>query len=100
MEKVCLRVISFSCDMECFQRIKDAFLHICSALQISAMKFSELKPYWKIDGYGEIDIEFIFNHKTMESLKTLLSTNWENNVTDSRWAKIFCNDITFIGLSM
>jgi len=86
--------------MDCFQRIKNTFLDICSELQISDMSFSELKPYWKIDGYGELDIDFTFNHKAIENLKTLLSTSWKNNVTDSRWAKIFCDDITFIGLSI
>ena len=99
MGEIYLRVISFACDIDCFQRIKEAFLTVCSNAPISNVNFSALKPYWKIDGCGEMSISFTCHHEAVESIKTLLSANWKNNVTDSRWATIFCNDITFMGLS-
>ena len=99
MTKIYLRVISFTCDTDCFQRIKEAFLTACSDAPISNVNFSDLKPYWKIDGCGEMDISFTCCYEAVESIKTCLSANWENNVTDNRWATLFCNDIMFISLS-
>ena len=99
MEKVYLRVISFTFDIDCLQRIKDAFLNVLYNLQIANINFSELKPYCKIDGCGEMDIDFQATQEEIDEIKSLLSDKWEINVTDSRWAKIFCDDITFIGLS-
>ena len=99
MEEIYLRVISFSYDNGCLQRIKNSFLKVCSELQIANINFSEIKPYWKIDGYGELDINFLASSKQFAEIKPFLSDNWVDEVTDSRWAKIFCEDIHFMWLT-
>ena len=99
MGKVYLRIISFTLGVDCFQRIKQAFFTVFSDMQITDVTVSELKPYWKMEGYGEITIDFI-SYEALETIKAFLSDTWENAVTDSRWANIFCDDIAFIGVSV
>jgi len=99
MDEVCLRVISFTHDLGCLERMKGKFLGVFADLPIENLQFHDFEPYWKIDGYGELNITFSADYlQLVEQIKTRLSNQWEKDVTDSRRAKIFCEDIHFIWL--
>jgi len=99
MKKRFVRIISFTCDKECFQRIKEAIMNIFSVSEIERIGFGDLEPYWKIDGYGILEIEFLANDDQFEYIKLAFSDNWANDVTDNRWATLFCEDIRFMCMS-
>jgi len=94
MKTIHLRVITF--DTHCSARIKVAFSELLARFQCVNIRFSDLEPYYKFDGYGELNIDFSVDDEQIEHIKVLLSNHWEMEVTDSRWATIFCEDISFI----
>jgi len=97
MKRVYLRIISFSDSQECFDRIKTAFSYVLENSTARNIDFCSFDSYWKIDGYGETNISFnIDNMQEISSIKKELSNYWKDEVTDSRWANIFCPDIHFI----
>jgi len=100
MENIYLRIISFTDDMDCFHRIKEFLTTTLSDIPIKDIQFHDWKPYWKIDGFGELDITFSVDYgKYKDHIQTALSSRWEDDVTDSKWAKIFCEDISFMWLT-
>jgi len=69
-------------------------------LPIENLQFHSFKPYWKIEGYGELNITFSAHYLNLiKRIKIILSSHWESEVTDSRWAKLFSEDVTFMWIS-
>ncbi|MCL2225583.1 MAG: hypothetical protein FWB96_11515 [Defluviitaleaceae bacterium] len=100
MDNIYLRVISFADDADCCRRIKARFVAKFSDIPIKEIQFHDWKPYWKIDGFGELGITFSVDYeKYKDDIKTALSSCWRGDVTDSRWARMFCGDISFIWLT-
>ena len=101
MDKINIRIISFGYDSDCFQRIKEAFSKVlASYASFGELVFSDIIPYWKHDGYGESYLSFRANYsEEIDKIKSLLSSVWESDVTDSRWATIFCEDIYFMWMT-
>ena len=99
MKKCFVRIISSACDKRCFQRIKEATMNIFSVSKIESIGFGNLEPYWKIDGYGILEIEFLANDDQFEHIKLAFSNNWHDDITDNRWATLFCEDIHFMHMS-
>ena len=97
MKKIFLRLISFSDDVECFDSVKAAFLCVLEKSTVQNVDFCGFQTYWKLDGYGEINISFeVKDGLEIDNIKEMLSSRWKYDVTDSRWANIFCSDVHFI----
>jgi len=100
MDDIYLRIISFFYDVDCHERIKESFASKIEILPIENLQFHCFEPYWKIEGYGELNITFSGHYLDLiNRIKTILSSQWENEVTDSGWAKLFSEDVAFMWLS-
>lgn len=64
-------------------------------LKINILTYS-FQKYFKIEGCGELNIDFQMLEIDIEWLKNKLSSVWENDVTDGRWANIYCPKTSFI----
>lgn len=95
MNRIYLRVISNNFGVECCHRIKVAFVEKISHIEVRDVNFGSMTPYWKIDGFGEININFL-SDCGVEIVKPLLSDFWDDDVADSRRARIFCGDVVFM----
>lgn len=71
------------------------FFNNINAVNYSIIK--HLKPYWKIDGYGEMLVE-LNTLIPLEKLKYILGSGWDGDTIDARRGTIYCDDIAFIWL--
>lgn len=70
-------------------------------LKIRAEKMAvidALKPYWKIEGYGEMTVSFLSDCSKAE-IQSLLGNGWNDDVIENEWAKIYCPVISFMWLT-
>lgn len=92
-----LRVVTCDNSRECYEKTAGAFNLLFSGLEAKDVHIETMAPYHKIDGHGEMGISFFLEDEA--ALKAILSDKWEGDVTDSRWANIFCPQIAFMWLT-
>ena len=71
----------------------DEFSNNIDAVNYSIIK--SLKPYWKVNGYGEMLVE-LNTVVPLEKLKNILGSGWDDDTIDERRGTIYCDDIAFI----
>ena len=97
--KFFLRIITNTISGNIADRMKmflDEFSNSIDAVNYSIIK--SLKPYWKVDGYGEMLVE-LNTVVPLEKLKNLLGSGWNDDTIDARRGTIYCDDIAFIWIS-
>ena len=94
--KFFLRIITNSISGNIADRMKtflDEFSNNIDAISYSIIK--PLKPYWKVNGYGEMLVEFN-TVIPLEKIKNTLGSGWDDDTIDARRGTIYCADIAFI----
>jgi hypothetical protein len=93
-----LRIITNNISGNIAERMSVFLEEFCTI--INATDYSivhPIKPYYKVNGYGEMLIGF--NTITpLEEIKKALGTGWDYDTIDSRRGTIYCDDITFLWL--
>lgn len=93
------KIITFKCLPDVAKSVELEFSKILQSVNATNIAFSGIEPYWKIENYGEMSCRCEIPNDSISALKNAISSKWENDVTDSRWAKIFSNDIYFIWMT-
>ena len=97
--KFFLRIITKTISGNIADRMKmflDEFSNNIDTINYSIIK--SLKPYWKVDGYGEMLVE-INTVVSLEKLKNILGSGWDDDTIDEQRGTIYCDDIAFIWIS-
>lgn len=94
-----LRIISLSYSEETHTAIKSFLENVALKIKAESIHITDaFKPYWKIKGQGEMTVSFLSDCSKTE-IENSLGNGWIDDVIDSRWAKIYCPDVSFMWLS-
>lgn len=90
------KMITFQCLPDTEAAVKKKLTAILCDCGATGIQFNPMRPYWKIEGSGEIYCEFEMNDACKNDLFSLLSDKWRDEVSDAGWASLFCREVSFI----
>lgn len=92
------RIITDEYSEEVRREVVRYFISVFGINDVSNIRFSNLRPYWKIDGRGEMDCQFNVTGISLASLQQLFADKWENNTADVKFSNIRCPHTVFFWL--
>ena len=89
MRRVYLRILTENDSLETGERIQKAVEELLTG---ETLTFSELAPYWKIKGWGELSVT-LDTARNLRDIQNLLADNWESGTAS---ADIRLPDVGFL----
>ena len=96
--KIFCRIISDDFSVETEMEIVHFFRDVLGTFGAKNIGFEPIRPYYKIDGYGEMVCTFFLDEKLTVEVCTKLASVWQCGVADARWSEIFCPRVNFLWL--
>lgn len=78
--------------------IESVFSLCLHGYHVFEFAFSDIKPYWKVEGWGELSCEFFINEEQFTYLKNQLASNWISDCADRKYSKLISPKIEFLWL--
>lgn len=93
VRKVCLRVLTTTTDPERVQTVRELLLR---KLRGAKLLHESFEPYWKIEGWGELNLT-VDSTRPLKDIQYRLASKWESNTASPQiHAEIFLPDVGFL----
>ena len=79
MRTVYIRILTTDTTPETEKRIKEAVRNLLTGEEIT---FSEFGPYWKIEGWGELNC-MLYTARNPIDIQTLFADHWESDTAST-----------------
>ena len=95
MTKISCRIIT----SEFSTVVKDEVVSFFEKLDVSDLSFSDFEPYYKMDGYGEMNCTFFVGKKSLSLVQSQIADDWQSGTADIRRSRIYCPYVSFIWMT-
>lgn len=98
MSRIYCRIITADHSQRTETQIVGFFLEKLKLVNADDFSFTQLAPYHKIEGAGEMCISFLCR-KPLASIQSLFADSWNSGTTDHRQGSIYCPQAVFLWIS-
>ena len=92
-----LRILTIDTSRETEALVLESFGAKLRSLSASDISVTPMIRYWKVPGWGEINIRFQSRHSKREA-QAAFADLWKDDCADWEWSNIACEPVCFLWL--